>query len=97
MKKISLMILASLILTLGLSGCQSKDEKVISSKDKKTLVISTFEFIEDMYMKNRFKPFEEKYNVKIVLELCNNHGRLKKLKEKNNNVNVVIFADYYAM
>ncbi|KNF09668.1 spermidine/putrescine-binding periplasmic protein [Gottschalkia purinilytica] len=96
-KKTSLILLASLILTLGLSGCQSKGGQVINDKNKETLVVSMFEFNEELFKKNVIKPFEEKHNVKIVVELGNNLKRLEKLKIDKSKVDVVLFTDYVAM
>ncbi|KNF07576.1 spermidine/putrescine-binding periplasmic protein [Gottschalkia purinilytica] len=95
-KRISLIILAFLVLTLGLTGCQT--EEAINKREK-TLVISTFESFEDMYRKNIFQPFEEKHNIKIVLELGTNSQRFKKLKKdsKKKKPDVVFLTDYYAM
>ncbi|KNF07073.1 spermidine/putrescine-binding periplasmic protein [Gottschalkia purinilytica] len=96
-KKISSIILASLVLTLGLSGCQAKSNQTINDKNKETLVISTHEFVEDTFRKNVFTPFEKKYNVKIVLELGNNINRLDKIREKKNKADIIILTDYFAM
>ncbi|KNF09076.1 spermidine/putrescine-binding periplasmic protein [Gottschalkia purinilytica] len=96
-KKIGSIILASLVLTLGLSGCQTKDKQTVNNEERKTLTISTFGSFEDMYRKNIFDPFEKKHNVKIVLELGNNSERIKKLRTDTDKVDIAFFTDYYAM
>ncbi|KNF07074.1 spermidine/putrescine-binding periplasmic protein [Gottschalkia purinilytica] len=96
-KKISSIILASLVLTLGLSGCQAKSKQTINDKNKETLVISTHDLVEGMFRKNVFDPFEKKYNVKIVLELGNNYNRFNKLREGENKPDLIILTDHFAM
>jgi len=57
---------------------------------QKTLVISTFGLEEDKMKKDVFKPFEEKYNVKIVLETGTSSERFTKLKSNPNSTVDVI-------
>ncbi|KNF08790.1 spermidine/putrescine-binding periplasmic protein [Gottschalkia purinilytica] len=96
-KQISSIILASLVLTFSLSGCQTKSKRVSNHKEQKTLTISTHESVENIVRKNVFEPFEKKHNVKIVLELGNNINRLNKLREKDNKTDIIILTDYFAM
>ncbi|MCD6443343.1 MAG: ABC transporter substrate-binding protein, partial [Thermotogae bacterium] len=70
----------------------------IFSLASNVVYISTWGFNLDLLNKNIYKPFEEKYGVKIVPELGNNSVRLSKLIERKDNpvIDVVHFADYYA-
>ena len=55
-----------------------------------TLVISTFGLEQDKMTEDVFKPFEEKYNVKIVVEAGTSSERFTKLKSNpNSNVDVI--------
>ncbi|KNF07872.1 spermidine/putrescine-binding periplasmic protein [Gottschalkia purinilytica] len=94
-KRVSSIILASLVLTLGVSGGHAKSDKDDKKKEQKTLTVSTFD--EELYRKDIFKPFEKKYNVKIVCEFGNNFERLNKLKSGDSKSDVALFTDYYAM
>ncbi|KNF07873.1 hypothetical protein CLPU_11c00420 [Gottschalkia purinilytica] len=94
-KRVSSIILASLVLTLGVSGGHAKSDKDNKKKELKTLTVSTFE--EDLHRKNVFEPFEKKYNVKVVLELEKNFERLNKLRNGDSKADVALFTDYYAM
>jgi putative spermidine/putrescine transport system substrate-binding protein len=64
------------------------------SGEPQELVVSTWGYNQDLIDKNLTKPFEEKYNVKIVYETGNNSDRLTKLiaRKDNPNVDVVHFA-----
>ncbi len=63
------------------------------------LVVSTWGFNQDLIDKNLTRPFEEKYNVKIVYETGNNSERLTKLiaRKDNPNVDVVHFAGSFTV
>ena len=59
-----------------------------------TLTVSTWGFNMDLLDKNITRPFEQKYNVKVVYETGNNADRLTKLvaRKANPNIDVVHFA-----
>lgn len=62
-----------------------------TTKEKpQTLVISTFGLEQDKMQEDVFKPFEEKYNVKIVLETGTSSERFTKLKSNPNSTVDVI-------
>jgi putative spermidine/putrescine transport system substrate-binding protein len=61
-----------------------------ASKEPQTLIISTFGLEEDKMQEDVFKPFEEKYNVDIVLETGTSSERLTKLKSNPNSTVDVI-------
>jgi hypothetical protein len=61
-----------------------------ASKEEQTLIISTFGLEEDKMQEDVFKPFEEKYNVDIVLETGTSSERLTKLKSNPNSTVDVI-------
>lgn len=63
------------------------------------LYVSTWGFNLDLLDKNITKPFLEKYGIQIERELGNNSVRLTKLISQKNDpvIDVVHFADYYAM
>ncbi|WP_053362617.1 ABC transporter substrate-binding protein [Bacillus sp. FJAT-27251] len=61
-----------------------------AAKEQQTLIVSTFGLEEDKMQENVFKPFEEKYNVDIVLETGTTSERLTKLKSNPNSTVDVI-------
>jgi len=65
---------------------------------KETLVISTWGYNEDLLWKNLYKPFEEKYDCEIQLEVGNNSTRLNKVKmRQGSTVDVIYLAESYAL
>ncbi|MEW6624526.1 MAG: ABC transporter substrate-binding protein [Bacillota bacterium] len=103
MKKSSKLVLLIVCLALVLAvGCSTKTPETSSSggapAEPVELVISTWGFNEDLLWENVFKPFEEKHNVKIVLEVGNNADRLNKVRVRDNvQVDIIFLADYFAM
>ncbi len=92
MKKLAALLL-SVLMVLSFSACGNTSESDKQSGDKdgqKTLVVSTWGLGEENLMKDVFKPFEEKFNVKVVLEMATTAERLTKLKENpNSDVDVI--------
>lgn len=64
-----------------------------------TLTVSTWGFNMDLLDKNITKPFEQKYNAKVVYETGNNADRLTKLvaRKANPNVDVAHFAGNFTL
>jgi putative spermidine/putrescine transport system substrate-binding protein len=83
---VSLTLVTASILAACGGGGGDKDV----SKEKQTLIISTFGLEEDKMQEDVFKPFEEKYNVDIVLETGTSSERLTKLKSNPNSTVDVI-------
>ena len=92
-------------LVLVLTACGStKEEAPDNKKGEKAgeagkpteLVISTWGFAEDFFRKELYKPFEERNNVKIVLEIGNNGERLSKIQQGSSKVDLIYLSDYYA-
>lgn len=101
MKKKSLSIALALTLSAAVfGGCAKKEGNSVSttnSSEPKKLVISTWGLSEDKLWENVYKPFEQKYNVKIVLETGNNSERLTKLKNNpNSEVDIMYLAESYS-
>ena len=88
-KKLGLVGL-SLVTASMLAACGSNGETDAANGDKQTLVVSTFGLEEDKMQEDVFKPFEEKYNVDIVLETGTTSERLTKLKSNPNSTVDVI-------
>lgn len=89
-------ILSVLALFL-LAACSSPEENAADKeKEPKELVISTWGFAEDFFREEIYKPFEEKHNVKIVLDIGNNADRLNKVRQGTADVDVMFLSDYYA-
>lgn len=92
-------IALSLALTtiLTFAGCGSSNSKKEGKGEQKKLVISTWGLNEDKLREDVFKPFEEKNNVKIVLETGNNSERLTKLKNNpNSEVDLMYLAESFS-
>lgn len=101
MKKKSLSIALALTLSAALfGGCAKKESTnagAAKSNEQTKLVISTWGLNEDKLWENVYKPFEEKYNVKIVLEVGNNSERLTKLKNNpNSEIDLMYLAESYS-
>jgi putative spermidine/putrescine transport system substrate-binding protein len=64
-----------------------------------TLTVSTWGFTMDLLDKNITRPFEQKYNCRILYETGNNADRLTKLvaRKANPNVDVVHFAGNFTL
>ncbi|AST96593.1 ABC transporter substrate-binding protein [Shouchella clausii] len=78
---------------VAVSACSSSGD----GNEKPTdLVISTWGFAEDFFKEEVYKPFEEEYNVNIVVDIGNNAERLNKIRQGTANVDVVYLSDYYA-
>lgn len=93
MSKKGICLAIIVVLLLGIiSGCGSSNDE-----SNKQLNISTWGLNEDKLWENVFKPFEEKYGVKIVLEIGNNSERLTKIKNNpNHNIDIVYLAESFA-
>lgn len=74
---------------LAACGGGSSDGGAEKGKPQK-LIISTFGLAEDKMQEDVFKPFEEKYNVEIVLETGTSSERFTKLKSNPNSTVDVI-------
>lgn len=96
MKKfLSVVLLVSLV-SMILVGCGGKMETQ-NPDGPTTLIISNWGFSEDELLENIFKPFEEKFNAKIVLDTGNNSERLIKIRSNpNNNVDLIYLAQAFA-
>lgn len=82
MKKIVIVFVA--LLLVGLTGCSNNSGS--GSKDEvQTLVISTWGLSEDVLWEDVYGPFEEEYNVKIVLDTGTTAERYAKLKNNPNS------------
>ncbi|KKK39925.1 spermidine/putrescine ABC transporter substrate-binding protein [Mesobacillus campisalis] len=77
-------------LTLVTAGLLAACGGGSAAKEQQTLIVSTFGLEEDKMQENVFKPFEEKYNVDIVLETGTTSERLTKLKSNPNSTIDVI-------
>ncbi|MDO5026498.1 MAG: ABC transporter substrate-binding protein [Tissierellia bacterium] len=89
MKKLAALLL-SLLMILSFSACAKTDQADKEGQGEKTLVVSTWGLGEEHLMEDVFKPFEEKFNVKVVLEMATTAERLNKLKENpNSEVDVI--------
>lgn len=84
-KKLGLVAL-TLVTASVLGACGGKSTK----DEQQTLVISTFGLEEDKMQEDVFKPFEEKYNVDIVLETGTSSERYTKLQSNPNSTVDVI-------
>ena len=73
-------LLLSVLMILSLTSCGGKDTGN-NSDDENVLVVSTWGLGEDDLMNDVFKPFEEKYNCKVVVEMATTTERYNKLKE----------------
>lgn len=90
MKKTLGLVSLTFVTASILAACGGGDGDKSASKEPKTLVISTFGLEEDKMQEDVFKPFEEKYNVDIVLETGTSSERLTKLKSNPNSTVDVI-------
>lgn len=91
MKKLAALLLsACMILSLSACGNKEKSGKETDKGEQKKLVVSTWGLGEDKLMEDVFKPFEEKFNVKVVVEMATTAERLTKLKENpKSDVDVI--------
>jgi putative spermidine/putrescine transport system substrate-binding protein len=99
MKKIVALILAISMTAVLFAGCGSKKatEQPQASKEPQTLIISNWGLGEEALLANIFKPFEEKFNAKVVLESGNNSERLTKVKNNpNSDVDIIYHAQSFA-
>lgn len=95
MKRLSLLLVLVLVLSV-FSGCTPKTTEV-SDGEPAELIISTWGFSEDLLWSNVFTPFEEEFNVKIILETGNNSDRLTKLKSNpNSEIDIIYLAEAFA-
>ncbi|ALC89220.1 spermidine/putrescine ABC transporter substrate-binding protein [Bacillus sp. FJAT-18017] len=88
MKK-KLGLVSSVLVTASILAACGGGESA-SNKEQKTLIVSTFGLEEDKMQEDVFKPFEEKHNVDIVLELGTSSERITKLKSNPNSTVDVI-------
>lgn len=97
MKRRFIALSLALTTVLTLAGCGSSNSKKEGKSEEKKLVISTWGLNEDKLKEDVFKPFEEKNNVKIVLETGNNSERLTKLKNNpNSEVDLMYLAESFS-
>ena len=97
MKKRAISLVLALTTALTFTACGSSNKGGEAKKEEKKLVISTWGLNEDLLKQNVFKPFEEKNNVKIVLETGNNSERLTKLKNNpNSEVDLMYLAESFS-
>ncbi len=93
MKKLVVLtlVVTLLVTAVGFSG-------QANAAEKRTLVVSTWGYNQELIDKNITQPFEEMYNVDIVYETGNNSERLGKLLERGDNpgVDVINLAGDYA-
>lgn len=110
MKKVSLLLVVLMMLSVFMVACAPKTDNTAGGNDSAAnnagdantgkpteLVISTWGFNEDLLRKNIYEPFEKANNVKIVLEVGNNADRLNKLRLGSSNVDVIQLAEGYAI
>lgn len=101
MKKSFIGILSMVLVISLLAGCapkpQTPDNGGTQGGEKRTLVISHFGLSEDKQWELILKPFEEKFNAEVVLEVGNNAERLTKIKSNpNTDVDVIFLAQSFA-
>lgn len=103
MKKISIMIIASALTVGSIGGCAAKEASSVSTsetpkeeakEEQQTLVICSWGgALQDAQREAIFKPFEEKYNVKIIDESPTDYGKLKAMVESGNTQWDVVDVD----
>lgn len=105
MKKKIAIILAMLMALSLFASCSTgtapsaapSSPAATKSSEPRKLVISTWGLSEDKLWENVFKPFEQKYNCKIVLDIGNNGERVTKLKNNpNSDVDIVYLAESFS-
>lgn len=84
------------VITSSLVAVSACSNSADDSGKPTDLVISTWGFAEDFFKEEVYKPFEEEYNVNIVVDIGNNAERLNKIRQGTANVDVVYLSDYYA-
>ncbi len=91
MRSQPLVILLLAVLALGSIG------PVAVAQDTETLIVSIWGFNLDVLEENVFAPFEEMYNVDIVLDTGNNSDRLARLQAEgeSTDIDVVHFATQF--
>ena len=91
MKKAIMICLTALVTSALLVGCGSKgSEGEQASNEKRKLVISTWGLNEDILKEDVYKPFEEKFNCEIVLEMGTTPERYTKLSsDPNSKVDII--------
>nr|WP_246218332.1 ABC transporter substrate-binding protein [Litoribacterium kuwaitense] len=77
-----------------LAGCNSPSED--AGAEKQELVVSTWGFASEFFEEEVYKPFEEKHDVDIVVDIGNNADRLNKVRQGTSAVDVIFLSDYYA-
>lgn len=87
MKKGFAMVLCGAALLSTMSACSSNSDK---GSEECTLTVSTFALSEDIVQSDVIKPFEEKYNCKVVTDLGNAADRFTKLENNPDNTIDVI-------
>ncbi|WP_352418264.1 ABC transporter substrate-binding protein [Proteiniborus sp.] len=105
MKKISLLLVLVMVLSMFMVACAPKEDNQVgenntepnNTSEPTELVVSTWGFNEDLLRKNIYEPFEKANNVKIVLEVGNNADRLNKLRLGSSNVDVIQLAEGFAI
>lgn len=94
--KIFSLTLTLIIFALVVSGCGQAKNDVISKNgigDKTLVVVSWGGALQDAQRKSIFKPFEEKYGVKIVEVSPTDYGKLKAMIRNNKVEWDVVDAD----
>ncbi|NGP44879.1 ABC transporter substrate-binding protein [Bacillaceae bacterium SIJ1] len=92
MKNLWLVIAAFMMAVLA--GCNSPSED--AGAEKQELVVSTWGFASEFFEEEVYKPFEEKHDVDIVVDIGNNADRLNKVRQGTSAVDVIFLSDYYA-
>ncbi len=90
MKKTLAICFATLMTTLALTGCGAKTNDGQTADGKTKLVISTWGLSEDILKEDVYKPFEEKFNCEIVLEVGTTPERYTKLlSDPSSKVDII--------
>lgn len=87
-------IAGTALLAAGLTtACGSNAEEGTTNDEPQELVISTFGLSEDIMEEDIFAPFEEEYNVDIIIETGTGSERYTKLKNNpNSTVDIIDLA-----
>ncbi|PSK97715.1 putative spermidine/putrescine transport system substrate-binding protein [Murinocardiopsis flavida] len=83
----------ALAVTMALTSCAATREN-----DTDTLVVSTFAFATEDFMRVIGEPFEEATGIKVVLDTGTNATRLTKLRINKDrpDTDLVLISDFYA-
>lgn len=90
MKKTLAIFLATIMSAVALTGCSSKTDEAQQVEGKRKLIISTWGLSEDILKEDVYKPFEEKFDCEIVLEIGTTPERYTKLAtDPNSKVDII--------